>query len=120
MSMKSMEPFTTFRHFRRKSGAVTAACVICPGSKKMLVGLAFCSPHEKVFNRIAGRTHAKERFFEANVVLSAEDGISKNIITFLKSLTPETIPGVKQYGDGRDTKKEGEFKIWFPTFQAEL
>ena len=68
---KLFKSFKVFRHIRTDGhGNITAYCEVFPNLKKMLVGLAFCSPKEPstaLFIKETGRLVSEERFNKTGV-----------------------------------------------------
>lgn len=114
------EPFITYRHFKRKNGALTASCEVIPSKMEMTVGFAFCSPldlthfdKEKARNISTGRRVKRPVHVRLN-------GSGKGL-----GVASSLIQYVKNYqGDlslfHLNNKLDANFKRWLPLFLQEL
>lgn len=82
--------FRTYRHIRSGDdfdpvylGAITVACEVYPERKVMNVGLAFCSPSEKNFNKRIGRLIAKGRLEKCPLHIPFNGSLVGSILEFL-------------------------------------
>jgi len=115
--------FVTFRHFRRKSGAVTACCVVERNEADtftMRVGFGFCSPEDQ-FSRKEGRKAAMKRLFSHLVVFDDIDKIASTLIKYMKACGDDAGDGMLTLvGDYNNKGKTRKFDEWFKYFAEEL
>ena len=126
--MKKLGYFTTYRHFRRDSGAATAACVVRHlgmGVFDIVAGFSFCSP-EDFFSRKAGRDYATERLMKNPIVLKNVRGVAPALMKHLRSISDNLLlsqafeeMGIAEYKHAMD-RKHGNFDMWFLEFVREL
>lgn len=128
--MKKEKPgyFITYRHFRRDSGAATAACVVHPlgdGVFDIVAGFSFCNPDD-FFSRPEGRKRATERLMKNPIVLKGVKGIAPALMRHLRSIADTLLLsqafeeiGIAEYEHANEDKS-GSFDSWFLTFVADL
>jgi len=128
--MKKEKPgyFFTYRHFRRDSGAATAACMVHTqddGTFNLLVGFSFCNPKD-IFSREEGRDHAADRLLKSPIFFKGVKGIAPVLMNYLKNIINLTLKdrldfvkemGIEKYGH---SKKGGDFSSWFFDFLKSL
>jgi len=129
--MKKEKPgyFFTYRHFRRKNGAATAACMVHTqddGTFNLLVGFSFCNPKD-MFSREEGRGHAGWRLLHNRPIFFKNvKGIAPVLMNYLKNiinLTPkDRLDFVKEMGIEKynHRNKDGDFSSWFFDFLKAL
>ena len=126
--MKKPGYFTTYRHFRRDSGAATAACVVKAlgnGTFDIVAGFSFCNPDDD-FSRPKGRKYATERLMKNPIVIKAAKGIAPALMAHLRSVSDNLLlsqafeeMGIADYEHAMD-RKHGNFDMWFLEFVKEL
>ncbi len=125
--MKKEKPgyFFTYRHFRRDSGAATAACMVHKqddGTFNLLVGFSFCNPQD-IFSKEDGRDYAGYRLLQKPIFFRNVKGIAPVLMKYLKDfVSGQEIDVAKELGiDEYDhRKKDSDFGDWFFDFLKEL
>lgn len=129
--MKKEKPgyFVTYRHFKRDSGAATAACVVHPlgdGTFDIVAGFSFCNPFDP-FSRKRGRECATERLMKSPIILKNVKGIAPALMIYLRNASQKFCDesfkelGIAEYEHAHaNENKAGNFDSWFFQFVAEL
>jgi len=120
--------FATYRHFRRDSGAVTAACIVHPlgdGTFDIVAGFSFCNPDDH-FSRPEGRKYATERLMKNPIIIKAAKGIAPALMEYLRKTNASMFVdelfkdfGIADYKHA-NKDKAGNFDNWFMQFVREL